>query len=376
MIGAHFIQLILTTTTSQVHCIGVNTLDGKDVRQAVLSALSRWNLASNIPSNAYSRLTVYQGSLSDPTLGLTSEQISYLDSAADAIYHFDSEVSMLKNYEAIRAGNVGCLQFLVDLARSPTSNNVKAFHYLSTWGVPHLQTWHTTELTSSGYLTGEEEMVNMKPGPESMLGYLKCRWACESILYQAARRGLPVNIYRSCMVGTNKSSQQGLDQTDINRRIIDASLQTGLVPDFSSSQGGGMSWIELDFLVRSIKFLSGRQERWQQQANNDQRQATIFNLVSDQHILYSDLAALLGESHKGEKLRVVEPKEWIQALRATKNADIAMHAEVLAQWYEAGWVAIQLQADETLRLLSEEAGLVPPRIDRAFMLERIVGKGL
>jgi hypothetical protein len=43
---------------------------------------------------------------------------------------------MLKNYEAIWAGNVGCLQFLVDLTGGPISNNVKAFHYLSTWGVP------------------------------------------------------------------------------------------------------------------------------------------------------------------------------------------------------------------------------------------------
>jgi thioester reductase-like protein len=149
-------------------------------------------------------------------------------------------MSSLKSYEAIRAGNVGCLQFLVNLARGPASGNVKASHYLSTWGVPHLRAWHTTELTSPGYLTGEE-MTNMKPGAEITLDYLKCRWVCESILYQAARCGLPVNTYRSCMVGANKSSQQGLDRTDINRRIIKASLQIGHLLDFNSSQGGGMN---------------------------------------------------------------------------------------------------------------------------------------
>ncbi|PGH13503.1 hypothetical protein AJ79_03633 [Helicocarpus griseus UAMH5409] len=292
MICAHFVHHILTTTNCQAHCIGISATDDLDAHRKVMENLPRWGLASSIPNKAYDRLTTHR------------------DHIADSIFQFDSDVSLLKNYEDVYADNVG-LHFLIGLARSPVPGNVKAFNQLSTWGVPHLQTRSTTQLLSSGYLTGEEETTNMKRGAESTLGYLECRWVCELLLYEAGRGGLPINIYRSCIVGTNASSHQGLDRTNINRRIVESALQTGLVPDFDSARGCGMSWIELDFLVKRIAFLPSRE--------NSKNAAKVFNLVSDQHIKYDEFACVLGQSYNGEKVRVLQLELWAQAFRASNN---------------------------------------------------------
>jgi thioester reductase-like protein/acyl carrier protein len=366
MAGAHFIHHTLQRTDLELHCIAVEGSDPDNARMQVLSNLKHWCLLRDISPDALSRLTVYKGSLSHPTLGLSSSQIATLDREVHAIYQLDSEVSLLKRYDNLRASNVGSLHFLVSLAHGDV-NNTKAIHYLSTWGVPHLQAWHESELQNDEWLVKEVEMTNMKPGPNATLGYLKARWACESILYQAARRGIPVTIFRSCMCGSSPRSGVALDRTDINRRILEGSLQTGLVPDFSSERGGGMSWITADFLVESMLFLSqhhpGRGGR-----------AKVYHLVSDVHVPYTEMALLLSRGHDGQRLRSCEPGEWFQALRDSENPEMVMQAEVLERWCEAGWIPFGLQAKDTLALLKKAGGIVPPKMNRDSLLKLVVGE--
>ncbi len=365
MAGAHLIHHVLSTTDIKIYCIATEASNQEKALSAVISTLENWCLFESIEPRAFNRLVVYKGSLSHPTLGLTEEQISVLDREVDAIYQLDSEVSLLKRYDSLRASNVGSLQFLISLAFGNV-NKIKAIHYLSTWGVPHLQAWTKTELSSAEWLTTEVEMTNMKPGADGTLGYLKARWACEALLYQAGRRGLPVTIYRSCMCGGSPGSGVSLARTDINRRILEGSLQIGLVPDFSSARGGGMSWITADFLVESILFLS-------QRPAPPTGQAKIYHLVSDKHVPYTELAALLETSHAGEKMRTVRPEDWFEALRARGDAEMTMQAEVLEKWCEAGWVPFGLQARETLELLRAEKGIVPPVVGREMLLRLVVG---
>jgi thioester reductase-like protein/acyl carrier protein len=366
MAGAHFIHHTLQRTDLELHCIAVESSDADSARLHVLSNLEHWCLLRDISPDALSRLTVYEGCLSHPTLGLSSSQIATLDREVHAIYQLDSEVSLLKRYGNLRASNVGSLQFLISLAHGD-ANNTKAIHYLSTWGVPHLQAWHETELQNNEWLVKEVEMTNMKPGANASLGYLKARWACESMLYQAARRGIPVTIFRSCMCGSSPRSGVALDRTDINRRILEGSLQTGLFPDFSSDRGGGMSWVTADFLVESMLFLSlhhpGRGGR-----------AKIYHLVSDVHVPYTDMALMLSRGSDGQRLRSCEPSEWFRALRDSGNPEMAMQAEVLERWCEAGWVPFGLQAKDTLALLKTAGGIVPPKMERDSLLKLVVGE--
>ena len=369
MTGSHFLEHILSTTSAMIHCIATEGDDTKHARINVLRKLDHWQLLQRIPAQDLDRLIIYSGSLSHPTLGLTATQVAHLDKEVDAIFQLDSEVSLLKRYESLRASNVDSLKFLISLAHSKV-NNIKAIYHLSTWAVPHLQSWTKTKLSSNDLLTHEVEMTNIKPGSDGTLGYLKARWVCEVLLYRAARCGIPVTIFRASMCGGSSVIGVPLDRTDINRRILETSLQTGLVPNFSSAAGGGMSWISVDFLVRSIVFLS--QQRQQQRRQLLGEGAEIYHIVADEHIPYTSLPDVLNTGYDGSLLRSASPEQWFEALRATSNKEMAMQAEVLEQWVEAGWVPFPLRAEKTKALL-KKASIEPASVDRKFLMRLVVG---
>lgn len=368
MAGSHFLELVLSTTSTVIHCIGTEGDDAKLARANVLRSLDHWQLLQRIPVQALDRLITYPGTLSHPTLGLTATQIAHLDKEVGAIFQLDSEVSLLKRYESLRAGNVDSIKFLISLAHSKV-NNTKAIYHLSTWAVPHLQTWTETKLSSNERLTHEVEMTNIKPGSDGTLGYLKARWACEALLYRAARCGIPVTIFRASMCGGSSVVGVPLDRTDINRRILEATLRTGLVPDFGSAAGGGMSWISADFLVRSIFFLSQQQQQRSQLPGDG---AEIYHIVADEHIPYTSLPDVLQTGYDGNRLRSASPEQWFEALRAASNEEMAMQAEVLEKWVEAGWVPFPLHAEKTKALL-KKASIEPPKVDRKFLMRLVIG---
>ncbi|EWC44095.1 hypothetical protein DRE_07230 [Drechslerella stenobrocha 248] len=360
MAGVHFLHHLLVNTDFKVFCIAVPGQNDAAAMLNVIDALERWKLYDTLPSQAFLRISVYAGNCAEPTLGLNSANIALLTKLVDTIYHVDSEVSLLKNYQDIRAANLGSVHFLIRLARA---GKTKRIHYLSTWGVPHLQSWNATGLKGE-IRKDEQDMGNMVPGSDSTLGYLKCRWACEAVLLKAAEHGIPVTIYRSCMCGGSRNTGEPVGRTDINRRILEASLQVGMVPDFSSKKGGGMSWVSVDFLVESIYLLSQLPVT---------TTAKFYHVINNQHNLYNNLPKVLQKSYSGDQMKSVEPAQWFSALRKQDDTEMTMMAEVLARWHSAGWVPFGLEAKETLEILKQN-GLEPPVFDLKFLQKLIIGE--
>ncbi|KAK6541942.1 hypothetical protein TWF694_007715 [Orbilia ellipsospora] len=360
MAGAHLLHHLLVNTDHKVFCIAVPGENDNVALENVINALEKWKLYDTLPAEAFLRVSVYSGNCANETLSLDSTKIAILSKLVDTIYHLDSEVSLLKNYQDIRASNLGSVQFLIKLAKS---GRTKRIHYLSTWGVPHLQSWNTTQLKGD-IRKDEQEMDNMTPGSDSTLGYLKCRWACEMVLLKAAERGIPVTIYRSCMCGGSPATGQPVGRTDINRRILEASFQVGMIPDFSSKNGGGMSWISVDFMIQSIYSLSQIPTT---------ATSKIYHVVSNKHNLYADLPKTLPTSYKGAPMVSVDPEQWFTALRNLNDTEITMMAEVLSRWHNAGWLPFGLEATETLEILKER-GLTPPEFSLEFVKNMILGE--
>ncbi|KAL8951306.1 MAG: hypothetical protein Q9222_002705 [Ikaeria aurantiellina] len=369
MAGSHLLFHILTTTDLHVHCVGIVCNSGSchGAQSQVLDTLAHWGLRHHIDASCFERLDAYSGSLSQSALGLSQPDIAKITEEVDKIYVMDSEVSLLKRYEGLRQSNVGSLRFLVSMAATSRRSSPMEIHYLSTWGVPHMQSWKDTESSTGTIITDEVEMSHMKPSADGSLGYLKTRWVCEEILHRAARSGVPVVIYRSCMCGSSRISETPLDREDINRRILEGILQTGLVPEFGSDRGGGMSWISADFLVESIFHLS-------QQSDTRSYQARIYHIVSETHIRYERLAEILEASYDGTGLRTVEPSAWFKALKLSDNSDMVMHAEVLEAWTQSGWIPFRLNARSTLDALRMQ-GIVPPVTTKEFLMKHVIGTG-
>ncbi|CAG8950778.1 hypothetical protein HYFRA_00002991 [Hymenoscyphus fraxineus] len=363
MAGSHLLSHLLTNVSGKIYCIGMDCSNspGSDPKSRVVQELDHWGL----PHHDLERVFAYRGSLSHETLGLSQEQVSMLSTEVGSIYNMDSEVSLLKSYEDLRLSNVESLRFLVSLACRDQTKPPMEIHYLSTWGVPHLQAWSDTKLSSNDFVKGEFEMNHMEPSSDGSLGYLKARWVCEKLLCEAARVGLPVTIYRSSMCGSSQLSNTPLHRGDINRRILEGILQTGLVPDFRSAEGGGMSWISASFLVQSICFFAQKERR-------HLNEAQFYHIVAEEHIPYTALARLLKTSHQGRSLTTVEPSDWFEALRCSGNEDMVMHAEVLEAWVNAGWLPFQMEAKSTLAQLRLN-GIVPPDITKEYLMRHVIG---
>lgn len=356
MIGSHLLAHLLRTTDAEVHCLaGGRTAE--DARQRILESLQFYKLDDGLEEACATRIVAYAGSLSDTSLGLSHDEIQKLDEIVSDIYHLDSDVSLLKRYDALRPTNVGSLRFLIQLAGG-WRGNIKKVHYLSTWAVAHIQAWKDTTRKPDVIQKSTTEMSHMRPGRAQNLGYLKVRWVCEQLLCAASQRGIPASIIRASMCSPAVQSGQPLPRTDINRRILAGSFETGLVPDFASKTGGGMSWIDANFLVQSMVHLG---------KGPDQKMAAIHHVTGKEHLSYAQVCGLLGND-----LRLVAPEQWFAALRKAENPEMAMQAEVLEEWWRAGWVPFGIDNEQTLERLEKEAGLKPPVVDGSF-LWRVVG---
>ncbi|ORY58750.1 uncharacterized protein BCR38DRAFT_413069 [Pseudomassariella vexata] len=398
IIGAYFIHLVLTTTGLKIMCLGERGENGDAAKQAVIETLKRCRLIEYLAPAALDRIVVFPGELTHPTLSLSPEDIAVLDREVHAIYNLSSDVSLFGNYSKLRAGNLGVVRFLISLARG-NIGNTKPLHHLSTWATVHLQSWLDTTTTQkqtgsslpdgdgspTGYVLDERELAHIQPGTrDGSLAYLKVRWACEAILHAAAHGGLPVSIIRSSMCAMAPNAGVPLPRSDINRRIILGSLRTGLVPDFGSERGGGMSWVTFDFLAAALKHLTltrrledcggdGGEHESAAAAGGGDSCARIWHIVPRTHISYRELAKLLENGLDGHPLRVVAPEVWFAALRAEGGAEMKMHAEVLDKWWRAGWVPFGIDAQKTLDVLEREADLKPVDVTRDFLLKAVVG---
>ncbi|KAF8242157.1 hypothetical protein K440DRAFT_607820 [Wilcoxina mikolae CBS 423.85] len=374
MAGSHLLRHLLDTTVAPIYCIAVPAEGDEAARQRVIDELHHWDLLSekSTTSNLLDRITVYSGALSDPTLGLTAKSIALLDAAVDTIYHADSFVSLLKNYSDLRAANLGATTFLTRFAAGTSPSRVKVLNYISTWGVPHLQTFQDTVFNEpqAAWCFDPRELDNFLPGSSPRLAYLKCRWACEQILLRASKSaGIPVNIIRTSMCSGSTKTGRPLNKSDINRRILAASLLVGGVPDFHSESGGGMSWLSIDYLASAMVALSSGGRR--------RGVPKIWHIKSQKHILYRDMADVLRPlAGYGKQMEVLEPEEWLRRIAEHGSMDAVVFSETLESMYENGWVPFELGDDREAEVILDAAGLRPPVVDTDMLRRLVVGDGV
>ena len=365
MIGAHLLAHLLRESDANIHCLAVSGSRKDEGKAHILFALATWGLDKNLKSQDLTRIIPYIGDLAHPNLGLDESEIRVLDVELSEIWHLESDVSLLKSYDSLRQSNIGSLRFLIELAGGKCQN-VKDLHYLSTWAVPHLQSWNATTRSPDFISTKPVPMSHMRPGQTQNLGYLKIRWVAEQLLAAATEKGIPSSIYRSCMCAPAQALGRPLPRSDINRRILAGSLHTGLVPDFGSSVGGGMSWIDASFLVRAMCALAG-------QARREKAKPAIHHLTASRHWTYAELADMLGP-----RVRLASPQEWFAAMRADGNVDMGLQADVLEEWWDAGWRPFSIDWDGSANGSGELGGagdalhISPPNVDAGF-LRQVVG---
>ena len=230
-----------------------------------------------------SRIVLVPGDLSQPRLGLPSDQFELLAQRIDVIYHSGANVNLLYPYSNLKPVNVLGTQEILRLA---SRNKEKPVHYISTLAVFPLVGLEETEM-----ITEETPLDHFE---QLKIGYSQTKWVAEKLLATAHSRGIPVSIYRPSRITGH--SQTGVWNTnDFACRMIKSFIQMGIAPQQHITEE---SWVPVDYVSQAIVHLS------QQQSS----QGKAFHLVNREPVCWNELVDWIRAF--GYPLRKISYEQW------------------------------------------------------------------
>jgi thioester reductase-like protein len=215
-LGAFLLRELLDSTSATVYCLVRG--DHGDGHARLRNHLEDYRLSGAAVAG---RVRLVSGDVSRPSLGLSSDAWSDLSLAVDAIYHAAADVNWVLPYAMLRDANVLGTGELLRLACTATP---KAFHFVSSLSVCYATGAAASRVSPC-------ESTDMQPYVASLpLGYARSKCAAESLVRQAAARGLRARIYRPALIGGDSTTGSS-NLSDIVAALIKGCIQTGAAPD-------------------------------------------------------------------------------------------------------------------------------------------------
>jgi amino acid adenylation domain-containing protein/thioester reductase-like protein len=277
-VGAFLLADLLEQTTANVHCLvrAESKVDGRARLQKNLERYGIWQ-------DAYGdRVVPVPGNLSEPLLGLTSQQFLALAESVELIYHNGAMVNFVYPYEVHKPPNVLGTQEILRLASQAA---IKPVHFISTLSIFH------TEMDPNGRVYYESDDLDESGAPFG--GYAQSKWVAEKLIAAAGGRGIPVTIYRLGLV-SGDSHTGAWNTDDMLSTLALASRAMGVMPDLDIA----IDVVPVDFASRAIVYLSRRPETTGQ----------IFHLSNPQPLPYPELVNWLQSTQAA--MEVVSFEAW------------------------------------------------------------------
>ena len=234
-LGAFLLAELLKQTEADIYCLvrAADEASGNLKLQQNLQSYCLWK------EEYCSRIVAIVGNLSQPRLGLDSEQFAKLATQIDVIYHNGAVLNFVYPYSALKTTNVLGTQEILRLA---CQSKVKPLHYVSTDAVFDSSAYYDKEVKESEPIVHTEGID---------LGYTQSKWVAEKLVTIARDRGLPVSIYRPPLIAGD--SQTGIWNTDdFTCRFLKGCIQMGSMPDMNC----GITIVPVDYVSQAIVYLS------------------------------------------------------------------------------------------------------------------------
>ncbi|WP_193198686.1 thioester reductase domain-containing protein [Nostoc sp. MG11] len=234
-LGAFLIQELLQETHADIYCLvrAADAEEGKSKLQKNLQQYAVWQEKFN------SRIIPVVGDLSQPLLGIGSEQFQILAANVDTIYHSAALLNYVYPYSALKTANVLGTQEVLRLA---CQIKVKPVHYVSSVAVFESPAY-------AGKIVKEDDEFSHWEG--IYLGYSQTKWVAEKLVKIAGERGLPVTIYRPPLISGD--SKTGICNThDFINLMTKGCLQMGSFPDVDYM----LDMSPVDYVSKAVVYLS------------------------------------------------------------------------------------------------------------------------
>jgi thioester reductase-like protein len=210
-LGRHLVGRLLTETDWRIAC-PVRAADAAAAVARMDAVLAEQGLS------AAGRVHAFPAALAEPAWGLAANAWEELAVEIDAIFHCAAEVSWIKPYRRLRGSHIlGTLNVL----RLACSKRRKTVHFVSTLAVCYVP---------DGPARIDEQSDLLPHAEKIPLGYAQAKCVAESLLRQAAARGLTVTILRAgLLAGHSKTGAANHD--DLVSRLLRGCVDTGLAAD-------------------------------------------------------------------------------------------------------------------------------------------------
>ena len=179
--GSHLVKELLDREEYEVICL-VRENSGRRLDRNLT-----WYFRSEEARHMKDRITFIKGDIADPTLGLSEQEYQKLVRSVDEIYHSAADVRHYASDEqAYMRTNVQGTENVLRLARSAGAT----FYHMSTCSVAgnSMKEGMICEaFTEDHYDAGQIWENNI---------YVKSKFLAEGLVFQAAREGVPVKIFR------------------------------------------------------------------------------------------------------------------------------------------------------------------------------------
>lgn len=354
-VGLHLLsEILLSKPSASVHVLGSTS---PLQLPAIIDLLDKYNLFGKLTRDAItSRVHCVPGTLDQTNFGLSKSAFRQLGEKVQAIYHLGGHVSLLKTYSSLKPVNVTPIFDIIRL--SGIGSRLSDIHYLSTWSVPHLQTWTGCKRTRAEYATSEEDARHFEPPTEDEAGYFKTRWVAENILGKAAERGFPVTITRASNLTSAEGGNGALDAGDeFTMRIALSMIESRTVPQIGTADqpSFALDVIPVDWLAANFFAITTEKAALSSVPASELYTSTrMYHITNPRPLQLKDLAQVVGDIRADHQpAQLVSLDDWIRGLEAAGEGEAGetVRNEVIRQYLSTGYVMFSLENRETMEIL-------------------------
>jgi thioester reductase-like protein len=341
-LGAFMLAHLCEQTDAVLYCLVRSTTkeEGLDRIISILKGYKIWS------PEFVSRIEPVPGDLSTPGFGLDDDSWKRLSDRIDKIFHVGFHVNFLFSYQDMRATNVvGAIEIL----KLATHSRLKPVHFVSSFSV-----FFTPEYIGRDVFEADP----LFPGHGA---YRENKRACEFLIDEARKRGVPVNIYRPPFISWPVDTGVPNDR-DFLIRLIKGCIQLGKAPD-----------IDLLFHLAPVEYVS---RAILSISDNPEAIGKNFNIIGDPYgTLWPDLIKWMNQA--GAKIDMIEYREWRDFLdKAGKNNplhiffpmfsdDLPERGSAVMELFNAGSMPSRFDATGSLDVLGGR--LICPEVNTEFV---------
>lgn len=278
-------SLLEDCTVRKIHCVAISA-DGEKL----------------LPRS--DRIQVYQGSLLNPTLGLSKSECSKLEASIDLVLHAGAAGHCLNNYSSLQVPNLHSTRFLASFA----SSHAIPLHFLSS---------NRVTLLSGSNALAPVSVSSFPPARDGSEGFTSSKWASECFLEKFAKRsGLEVCVHRTCaVIGASAPSEDALNA------LLRYSIEMKAVPRFENFEG----FFDFDDVKAvAAEFARDILSTHQRRAAGDRSSSIRFRHYSSGIKTPVSNFKLRMEQAYGGRFAEIEMNEWIQRARRLGIEDLVV----------------------------------------------------